>query len=138
MNFVMAESAFIRSLDYPGIQFIKKLQGISKEELKKAVIAAYFKKYDEAEKIFLESDRRYDKKKKFLKELRFRCFQGFGVKPAPNFGRLVPRRAGHENEYTRQRYTVRKRLERDRLLFLPPAELVNVSHGNFALLHFVF
>lgn len=58
MNFIMAESAFIRSLDYPGIQFIKKLQGISKEDLKKAVIAAYFKKYDDAEKIFLESDRR--------------------------------------------------------------------------------
>lgn len=59
MNLISAESAFIRSLDYPGIQFIKKLQGISNEQLKKAVIAAYFKKYDDAEKIFLESDRRF-------------------------------------------------------------------------------
>lgn len=58
MNYVTAESAFIRSLDFPGIQFIKKIQGINNDQLKKAVIAAYFKKFDEAERIFLESDRR--------------------------------------------------------------------------------
>lgn len=58
LNLITAESAFIRSLDYPGIQFIKKLQDINSEQLKKAVIATYFKDFDEAEKLFLDCDRR--------------------------------------------------------------------------------
>lgn len=58
MNFPMAESAFIRSLDYSAIQFIKKLHEITNENLTKSLIAAYFKKFDDAEKLFLECDRR--------------------------------------------------------------------------------
>lgn len=58
LNLVTAESAFIRSLDYSGIQFIKKLQEINSEQLKKAITATYFKEFDEAEKLFLDSDRR--------------------------------------------------------------------------------
>lgn len=54
----MAESAFIRSQDYAGISFIKKWYGISNENLRKASIATYFKQFDEAEKLYFESDRR--------------------------------------------------------------------------------
>ncbi|CAG0879889.1 unnamed protein product [Darwinula stevensoni] len=53
-----AESAFVRCRDYPGIQFTKKLQNISSETLRKAEVAAYFKQFDEAERLYLEVDRR--------------------------------------------------------------------------------
>lgn len=59
LNLSIAESAFIRSQDYAGISFIKKWNGITNENLRKASIATYFKQFDEAEKLYFESDRRY-------------------------------------------------------------------------------
>lgn len=58
LNLKMAEEAFIRSLNYSGIQFVKKLQGMTSEAIKKASVAAYFKNFDEAEKLYAEEDRR--------------------------------------------------------------------------------
>lgn len=57
-NLNVAESAFIRSQNYAGILFVKKLQGISNEMIRKAYIATYFKQFDEAEKFYFEADRR--------------------------------------------------------------------------------
>ncbi|KAJ9582947.1 hypothetical protein L9F63_022708, partial [Diploptera punctata] len=53
-----AEAAFVRCSDYPGIQFVKRLHNIHNDTLKKAEVAAYFKDFDEAEKLYLEVDRR--------------------------------------------------------------------------------
>jgi WD repeat-containing protein 35 len=53
-----AEAAFVRCSDYPGIQFVKRLHNIHNDTLKKAEVAAYFKNFDEAEKLYLEVDRR--------------------------------------------------------------------------------
>ncbi|CAG0916326.1 unnamed protein product [Notodromas monacha] len=39
-----AEAAFVRCKDYPGIQFTKQLENIQSEALKRAEIAAYFKR----------------------------------------------------------------------------------------------
>lgn len=58
VNLPVAEAAFIRSLDYRGISFVKKLHGISNVAIRKAYIATYFKQFDESEKLYIDSDRR--------------------------------------------------------------------------------
>jgi len=58
LNAPMAEHAFVRLQDYAGIQFVKKLNNVQKEALRRAEVAAYFGRFDEAEKLYLENDRR--------------------------------------------------------------------------------
>ncbi|XP_076068879.1 intraflagellar transport protein Oseg4 [Oratosquilla oratoria] len=53
-----AEAAFVRCKDYPGILLVKKIANIQNETLRRAEVAAYFKDFDEAEKLYLEVDRR--------------------------------------------------------------------------------
>ncbi|XP_049547434.1 WD repeat-containing protein 35 [Anopheles darlingi] len=53
-----AESAFVRCSNYPGIQMIKRLKTIQLESLQRAEIAAFFGEFDEAEKLYLDVDRR--------------------------------------------------------------------------------
>ena len=43
----MAESAYVRCKDYPGILFTKTLGKIQNEAVKKAEVAAWFKNFDE-------------------------------------------------------------------------------------------
>ncbi len=54
----MAEAAYVRCKDYPGIQFTKRLSRIQNETIKRAEVAAWFRNFDEAEKLFLDVDRR--------------------------------------------------------------------------------
>lgn len=58
MNLNMADSAFVRSRDYSKVLFVKKLREINNETIRKARIATYFKNFDEAEKYYMEADRR--------------------------------------------------------------------------------
>lgn len=58
MNLTMADACFVRSRDYSKVLFVKKLGEISNEAIKKARVATYFKNFDEAEKIYIEADRR--------------------------------------------------------------------------------
>ncbi|CAB3360361.1 Hypothetical predicted protein [Cloeon dipterum] len=58
LNLQVAETAFVRCRDYPGIQLIKRLQSMNNDILKQAEVAAYFKKFDQAEKLYLDVDRR--------------------------------------------------------------------------------
>ncbi|BES89664.1 WD repeat-containing protein 35-like [Nesidiocoris tenuis] len=53
-----AESAFVRCSDYPGIQLVKKLSNITNDQIKKAQISSYFGDFNEAEKLYLDVDRR--------------------------------------------------------------------------------
>lgn len=53
-----AESAFVRCTNYQGIQFIKKLRSIQNQNIQKAEIAAFFGDFDEAEKLYIDADRR--------------------------------------------------------------------------------
>ena len=53
-----AETAYVRCKDYPGIQFVKRLANITNQTIQKAEVAAWFGKYDEAERLYLEVDRR--------------------------------------------------------------------------------
>lgn len=54
----MAENAMVRCTDYLGIQFIKRLHTVHNDQLKKAEVAAFLGNYDEAEKLYLDLDRR--------------------------------------------------------------------------------
>lgn len=58
LDLATAESAYVRCKDYPGIQFIKRLQNIQNQRIQKAEIAAWFHRFDEAERTYLEVDRR--------------------------------------------------------------------------------
>ncbi|XP_067931487.1 WD repeat-containing protein 35-like [Watersipora subatra] len=57
-EFSVAETAFVKCKDYPGIEFVKRLGHLQSDSLKQAEVAAYFGFYDEAESIYLEMDRR--------------------------------------------------------------------------------
>ncbi|XP_043921710.1 WD repeat-containing protein 35 [Protopterus annectens] len=53
-----AEQAFVRCKDYQGIQFVKRLGNLQSESMKTAEIAAYFGRFEEAERMYLDMDRR--------------------------------------------------------------------------------
>ncbi|XP_015518531.1 WD repeat-containing protein 35 [Neodiprion lecontei] len=53
-----AENAMVRCADYLGIQFIKRLRNVHNDQLKKAEVAAFLGDYDNAEKLYLDLDRR--------------------------------------------------------------------------------
>ncbi|XP_018330915.1 WD repeat-containing protein 35 isoform X2 [Agrilus planipennis] len=58
LNLTTAESAFVRSRNYSGIQLVKKLQTINGNAIKKAYVEAYLENFEEAERLFIEADRR--------------------------------------------------------------------------------
>lgn len=53
-----AENAFVRCTNYPGLQLIKRLRTIQNANLQKAEVAAFFGRFDEAEKWYVDEDRR--------------------------------------------------------------------------------
>ncbi|KAJ3392142.1 WD repeat-containing protein 35 [Lobulomyces angularis] len=53
-----AQKAFVRSSNYQGLQFVKKLRKIEDRLKQRAEVAAYFCNFDLAEKIYLEMDRK--------------------------------------------------------------------------------
>lgn len=55
----MAEQAFVRCKDYQGIKFVKRLGNLQSESMKQAEVAAYFSRFEEAERMYLDMDRRY-------------------------------------------------------------------------------
>ncbi|XP_054722053.1 WD repeat-containing protein 35-like [Uloborus diversus] len=57
MDFATAESAFVRCKDYQGIQFVKGVLEINNETVKRAEVQAYFKNYEDVDKIYLDTDR---------------------------------------------------------------------------------
>eukprot|EP00761_Pharyngomonas_kirbyi_P009989 gb/GECH01010007.1/.p1 GENE.gb/GECH01010007.1/~~gb/GECH01010007.1/.p1 ORF type:complete len:877 (+),score=173.67 gb/GECH01010007.1/:1-2631(+) len=52
-----AELAYLNCFDYGGVQFVKRLNQIEGETKQQAEVAAHFKRFDEAENIYLELDR---------------------------------------------------------------------------------
>ena len=60
--------------DYKGIQFVKKLDLLGDKQKQMAEVATYFKKFDEAEKIYKDIDR-----KDLAVELRVRLGDWFKV-----------------------------------------------------------
>ena len=75
LDFVVAEKAFVRCQDYQGIQFVKRLKQLDKDKTKQqAEIAAYFLRFDDAERLYREIDR-----KDLAAELRMRLGDWFKV-----------------------------------------------------------
>lgn len=54
-----AEQAFVRCKDYQGIELVKRVDKLQSEDMKQAEVAAYFGRFEEAEKMYLDMDRRY-------------------------------------------------------------------------------
>lgn len=54
-----AELAYVRCGDYSGIQLVKRLTALRGTALRSAEVLACFKQFDEAEKIYLQEDRRF-------------------------------------------------------------------------------
>ncbi|KAJ8290228.1 hypothetical protein GJAV_G00010260 [Gymnothorax javanicus] len=53
-----AEQAFVRCKDYQGIELVKRLGNLQSESMKQAEVAAYFGRFEEAERMYLDMDRR--------------------------------------------------------------------------------
>ncbi|KAG9494630.1 hypothetical protein GDO78_002132 [Eleutherodactylus coqui] len=52
------EQAFVRCKDYQGIEFVKRLGNLQSEPMKQAEVSAYFGRFEEAERMYLDMDRR--------------------------------------------------------------------------------
>ena len=74
LDFPTAEQAFVACEDYQGIQFVKRLMKLDDPKKRKAEVAANFKRFDEAEAIYREIDR-----KDLAIELRMRLGDWFRV-----------------------------------------------------------
>ena len=58
LNFSLAERALVKMEDYFGVQLVNNVSKIEEKVKQKAEVACYFKKYDEAEQIFKDIDRK--------------------------------------------------------------------------------
>jgi len=58
LDFTVAEKAFVRFEDYQGIQLVKRLRILDDKVKQKAEVAAYFQRFDEAEALYREIDRK--------------------------------------------------------------------------------
>lgn len=54
----VAARAFVGCGDYQGIQFVKRLVGVSDRVKQRAEVSAYFQRYDESEALYREMDRK--------------------------------------------------------------------------------
>jgi WD repeat-containing protein 35 len=74
LNFLMADKAFVKCRDYQGIQFVKRLKLLNDANKQRAEVCAYFRRFDEAESIYLKMDQ-----KDLAVELRMRLGDWFRV-----------------------------------------------------------
>uniref|UniRef100_A0A7S2LS93 Anaphase-promoting complex subunit 4 WD40 domain-containing protein n=1 Tax=Zooxanthella nutricula TaxID=1333877 RepID=A0A7S2LS93_9DINO len=58
LDFGVAEKAFVRFEDYQGIQLVKRLRLLDDRVKQKAEVAVYFQRFDEAESLYREIDRK--------------------------------------------------------------------------------
>merc|ERR1719230_1377477 len=58
LDFSVAEKAFVRFEDYQGIQLVKRLRLLDDRVKQKAEVAVYFQRFDEAESLYREIDRK--------------------------------------------------------------------------------
>lgn len=74
LDFIVAEKAFIKCVDYQGIQFVKRLRRLDDKTKQRAEVAVYFQRFDEAETLYRDIDR-----KDLAIELRMRLGDWFRV-----------------------------------------------------------
>lgn len=54
-----AETAFVYLQDLYAIHFVRRLQSIANENIRKAEVRAFFGEFDAAEQLYLDADRRF-------------------------------------------------------------------------------
>mmetsp|Transcript_14038 Transcript_14038/g.22384 ORF Transcript_14038/g.22384 Transcript_14038/m.22384 type:complete len:1210 (-) Transcript_14038:255-3884(-) len=81
LNFSVADKAFVRCRDYQGIQFVKRLKMMTNKKQQKAEVEAYFHRFAEAERLYVEMD-----KKELAIALRMRLGDWFRVVQLVNHG----------------------------------------------------
>jgi len=74
LNFNIAERSFVRCSDFQGIQYVKRLRSMEDKMKQRAEVSAYFQRFDEAESLYREIDR-----KDLAIELRIRLGDWFRV-----------------------------------------------------------
>jgi len=58
LEFNVADKAFVRCGDYPGIQFVKNVKLLNDKVKQKAQVASYFERFDQAEALYRDIDRK--------------------------------------------------------------------------------
>ena len=58
LNFSLAERAMVKNEDYYGVQLVNNISRMEEKVKQKAEVACFFKKYDEAEQIFKDIERK--------------------------------------------------------------------------------
>lgn len=58
LEFSIAEKAFVKCADYPGIQLVKTLRLLNDKTKQRAQVASYFERFDEAEALYRDIDRK--------------------------------------------------------------------------------
>lgn len=58
LNFSLAERAMVKNEDYYGVQLVNNISKMEEKVKQKAEVACFFKKYDEAEQIFRDIERK--------------------------------------------------------------------------------
>eukprot|EP00516_Mucochytrium_quahogii_P007622 CAMPEP_0203752874 /NCGR_PEP_ID=MMETSP0098-20131031/6733_1 /ASSEMBLY_ACC=CAM_ASM_000208 /TAXON_ID=96639 /ORGANISM=" , Strain NY0313808BC1" /LENGTH=1294 /DNA_ID=CAMNT_0050643241 /DNA_START=364 /DNA_END=4245 /DNA_ORIENTATION=- len=58
LEFGVADKSFVQCSDYPGIQFVKNLKMLNDKVKQKAQVSAYFERFDEAESLYCDIDRK--------------------------------------------------------------------------------
>lgn len=58
LNFPVAHKAFVQSGNFQGVQFVKRVQQLQDRSKESAEVAAYFKRFEDAEKTYLSMDRK--------------------------------------------------------------------------------
>ena len=58
LDLTTAENAFVRREDYYGVQLVKQLRAMPDKMKARALVAVHLKRYDEAEAIYREIDRK--------------------------------------------------------------------------------
>ncbi|EFJ27981.1 hypothetical protein SELMODRAFT_449576, partial [Selaginella moellendorffii] len=58
LDFSVAAKAFVKCKNYYGIQFVKKVEALRDKNLQNAEVCAYFRRFEDAERIYINIDRK--------------------------------------------------------------------------------
>ncbi|GAB5366413.1 hypothetical protein AAMO2058_001141600 [Amorphochlora amoebiformis] len=128
LNFAVADKAFVHYKDYQGIQFVKRLKILASKEQQKAEVEAYFQRFAEAERLYLDMD-----KKDLAISLRMRLGDWFRVVQLVNAGagndEMVVKAWNNIGEY----YMDRQKWNKAKRYFLKASNFEKVAECAYAV-----
>merc|ERR1719440_381845 len=123
LNFPVAEKAFVCYGNYQGIQFVKKLRQLEDVTKQKAEVAVYHQRFDEAESLYREIDR-----KDLAIDLRVRLGDWFRVIQLAQSG-------GGNEDLLQQAWSAIGDYYRDRGKWMNAAQYYAKAQNNAALIN---